>query len=216
MSVHVLCDFDGTITEEDNIIALMRQFAPHEWVDIKDAVLDQSLSIREGVGQLFGLLSSQQELSYKDYLQSTVTFRPGFSVFLEEVRSRGWRFDVVSGGMDFFVHPILEGYVDLDHIFCNHVDFSGETAQVRWPHACDEHCPNDCGCCKPTIARTIVDSKDHLIVIGDSVTDFEIAKRADFVYARGQLVSLCEAEGIAHAPFETFYDITQHLKEVTV
>lgn len=216
MTVHILCDFDGTITAEDNIIALMKAFAPTEWVELKDAILAQDISIRSGVGQLFDLLPSSERTAYRDYLVERIALRPGFSAFLTEVHQNGWHFDVVSGGMDFFVHPILDGLVDSEHIYCNVADFSGETVTVTWPHACDTQCTNDCGCCKPTIARRIVDSTDRLIVIGDSVTDFEIAKRADFVYARGQLITLCEAEAIPFAPFETFHDITHHLQEVSV
>ncbi|EPE63057.1 2-hydroxy-3-keto-5-methylthiopentenyl-1-phosphate phosphatase [Exiguobacterium sp. S17] len=216
MTIHILCDFDGTITAEDNIIALMRAFAPPEWHALKDDVLAQDISIRSGVGQMFQLLPSADASAYRDYLLDRITLRPGFSTFLAEVRQQAWKFDVVSGGMDFFVHPILQDHVAPDHIYCNVADFSGETVRVDWPHACDAHCTNDCGCCKPTIARTIVDPGDRLIVIGDSVTDFEIAKRADFVYARGQLITLCEAEGIAYAPFETFDDITHRMKEVHV
>ncbi len=87
--------------------------------------------------------------------------------------------------MDFFVHPILDGLVARDQIYCNVADFSEETVRVHWPHSCDALCTNDCGCCKPTIARQLTRPGDDVIVIGDSVTDFEIAKQADFVYARG-------------------------------
>ncbi len=216
MTVHILCDFDGTITAEDNIIALMKAFAPSEWHTIKDDVLAQNISIRSGVGQLFELLPSAGRTVYRDYLVERIELRPGFIDFLAEVSQNDWQFDVVSGGMDFFVYPILNGHVDPDHIYCNVADFSAETVRIDWPHACDEQCTNDCGCCKPTIARRIVNPDDRLVVIGDSVTDFEVAKQADFVYARGQLITLCEAEGIRYAPFETFDDITYHLKEVSV
>lgn len=216
MTVHILCDFDGTITAEDNIIALMKAFAPPEWHAIKEDVLAQHISIRAGVGQMFHLLPSAEKTAYRDYLVGHIQLRPGFIHFLEEVRQNEWQFDVVSGGMDFFVHPILSGHVDPDHIYCNVADFSAETVRIDWPHACDASCTNDCGCCKPTIARRIVNPDDRLIVIGDSVTDFEIAKQADFVYARGQLITLCETEGINYYPFETFDEITHHLKEVPV
>ena len=55
-SLKIFCDFDGTITNSDNIIAIMKQFAPPEWESIKDDVLAQRVSIQEGVGQMFALL----------------------------------------------------------------------------------------------------------------------------------------------------------------
>ncbi len=74
-------DFDGTITEEDNIIALMRRFAPDEWVTLKDAILAQHISIRDGVGQLFRLLPSEHRDVYQSYLSEHITLRQGFLVF---------------------------------------------------------------------------------------------------------------------------------------
>lgn len=37
----VCCDFDGTITKNDNIIRIMKQFAPSEWTKLKDGVLSK-------------------------------------------------------------------------------------------------------------------------------------------------------------------------------
>ncbi|MFZ0075876.1 MAG: 2-hydroxy-3-keto-5-methylthiopentenyl-1-phosphate phosphatase, partial [Exiguobacterium undae] len=46
MTIRILCDFDGTVTEHDNIIALMQEFAPPEKFEpLKRGVLDRSLSI---------------------------------------------------------------------------------------------------------------------------------------------------------------------------
>ncbi|KPC97970.1 2-hydroxy-3-keto-5-methylthiopentenyl-1-phosphate phosphatase [Geobacillus sp. BCO2] len=54
----LFCDFDGTITENDNIIAIMKQFAPPEWEALKDDILAQRISVQEGVGKMFSLLPS--------------------------------------------------------------------------------------------------------------------------------------------------------------
>ena len=52
----IFCDFDGTITDHDNIIAIMKKFAPPEWLPVKDGILAQTLSIQEGVAKMFSLL----------------------------------------------------------------------------------------------------------------------------------------------------------------
>ena len=54
----IFCDFDGTITTTDNIISLMKKFAPPEWNSVKDSILAQEISIKQGVGELFRLLPS--------------------------------------------------------------------------------------------------------------------------------------------------------------
>ena len=60
--------------------------------------------------------------------------------------------------------------------------------------------------------REITEADDYKIVIGDSVTDFEAAKQADFVIARDMLLERCRTEEIPHQGFETFYDVIAHFK----
>lgn len=60
--------------------------------------------------------------------------------------------------------------------------------------------------------RGIAGAGDFKLVIGDSVTDFEAAKQADFVIARDMLLENCDREGIPHQGFETFYDVIDILK----
>lgn len=53
----IFCDFDGTITNSDNIIAIMKKFAPPGWEELKDGVLKQKISISTGVGKMFSCLT---------------------------------------------------------------------------------------------------------------------------------------------------------------
>lgn len=217
MTIRILCDFDGTVTEHDNIIALMKEFAPPAAFEpLKKGVLDQSLSIRSGVGQMFRLLPSDRKQDYIDFLIDRAVIRPGFKTLLSFAKSNEIDFVIVSGGIDFFVQPILQELLTDEAIYCNGSDFSEETVRIEWPHTCDAACNNQCGCCKTSIARKLKQDGDIIIAIGDSVTDFELAKQADHVYARDYLITLCKQHGIAYTPFETFYDIVDHLQTTEV
>lgn len=219
MTLRILCDFDGTVTMQDNIIALMEVFAPvNDFEPLKRGVLDRTLSIQSGVGQMFALLPSDGKADYLDFLMERAVIREGFSELLQYSRRQGIHFSIVSGGMDFFVEPILAPFLEKEQIYCNIADFSGPFVHIDWPHACDAHCTNGCGCCKTSVARTLCKDDDVIIVIGDSVTDFELAKQADRVYARDYLITLCEENDIAYTPFETFHDIVHDLarSEVTI
>lgn len=209
----LICDFDGTVTKNDNIIAIMKQFAPPGWEALKEGVLTQQISIKEGVGNMFELLSSSQKEEITDFILQDAKLREGFADFVAYAQEAGIPLYIVSGGMDFFVKPILNGLVPENYIYCNTADFSGEYIQIDWPHSCDEHCQNECGCCKPSIIRDIAKGKD-IIVIGDSITDLAAAKLADFVIARDLLLEKSRALGLAHRPFETFYEVIGHVKEV--
>lgn len=209
----LVCDFDGTITENDNIIAIMKKFAPPEWVALKDGVLSQDISIKEGVGKMFALLPSAQKKEITDFILNDAKIREGFSEFVSYTKKAGIPLYIVSGGMDFFVKPILNGLIPEDHIFCNEADFSDSRIQIHWPNACDDECTNECGCCKPSIVRQIAPNHD-VIVIGDSVTDLEAAKLAKLVIARDFLLEKSEQLGLNYRPFHTFYDVIDHVKEV--
>ncbi len=32
----IICDFDGTVTMNDNIVSMMKEFAPPEWLELKE------------------------------------------------------------------------------------------------------------------------------------------------------------------------------------
>lgn len=212
MTIHLLCDFDGTVTQDDNIIALMKRFAPHEWITLKDQVLSREISIEDGVGAMFRLLKSSERETFTRFLIDNASLREGFPEFVRYAEEAGLSLTFVSGGIDFFVHPILAPFTGPERIYCNGSDFSEETIRITWPHACDSQCDNGCGCCKPSISRRLSRPGDLVIAIGDSVTDFELAKQADLVFARDHLIRMCEQEGIRYVPFETFYDIIDGLK----
>lgn len=211
----IFCDFDGTVTEKDNIISIMNEFGPEGWDEIKEAVLDRTISIREGVGKMFSLLPVSLKGEIVEFAVQNARIRPGFQKFLDYASEEGIPVYIVSGGIDFFIEPIIQQFEPLAGVYCNSSDFSGKTIKIQWPNSCDEHCSNDCGCCKPSIMRKLEKSGAYKIVIGDSVTDLEAAKQADFVLARDYLKDKCEEWKIPHSPFETFYDCIEALKTET-
>jgi 2-hydroxy-3-keto-5-methylthiopentenyl-1-phosphate phosphatase len=210
----IYCDFDGTVTESDNIIAIMKKFAPPEWEKIKNQILSRQITISEGVLKLFSLLPSNKKEEITTFASENAKVRAGFKEFVEFARTKDIPFYIVSGGIDFFVYPILEAYGPFDGVFCNESDFSGDKVKILWPYKCDSLCKKECGCCKPSIIRKLNKSEDRFkIVIGDSVTDLEAAKHADFVLARDLLEEKCVEWGINHQGFNTFFDCIEEIKK---
>jgi 2-hydroxy-3-keto-5-methylthiopentenyl-1-phosphate phosphatase len=212
--IAVFCDFDGTITEKDMIIAIMEKFGAPGWEQIGDRIMNREISIRRGVGQMFAGIPSERREAMTDYALEEAVVRPGFREFLEYCEMEGIVLRVTSGGIDFFVLPILEPFFDdPESIYCNGSDFSGPYVQVVWNHPCDKECGNDCGLCKPSILRQYPRDTFWRIVVGDSITDLEAAKMADLVVARSLLLRKCEELGLPHRPFETFYDVVDAIQE---
>lgn len=204
----IFCDFDGTVTANDNIIAILTEFDPPGWEKVKDQILDQSISIREGVAKMFSLLPVSAKDEIISYVLEQAEIREGFSDFVAYTKKQELPLYIVSGGIDFFVYPLLEPFGPFDGIYCNSADFSGDLIKLEFPHGCDENCTSQgCGCCKPSVIRELLDTGSKSIVIGDSISDWEAAKEADFVIARDLLAEKCQEAGIRYKPFETFHEV---------
>ncbi|QKS69881.1 2-hydroxy-3-keto-5-methylthiopentenyl-1-phosphate phosphatase [Paenalkalicoccus suaedae] len=212
----IFCDFDGTITTKDNIIAIMKEFAPPKWEPIKDDILAQRVSIKEGVGRMFDLLDTSKKQEIISFVQQS-TIRDGFADFVAHTNKEDIPLHIVSGGIDFFVQPMLESYELNGNIYCNGSDFSGDTIRITWPHACDDQCDNDCGCCKPSILRTYPKNDYYRIVIGDSITDLEAAKLADHVFVCGDfLEEKCKELRLPYTRFADFRTVIHALNTLGV
>ncbi|CAM4216679.1 2-hydroxy-3-keto-5-methylthiopentenyl-1-phosphate phosphatase [Paenibacillus tarimensis] len=210
----IFCDFDGTITVNDNIVAIIKHFNPEGWEAIVDDIVGERKSIRQGVGELFRLLPASRRKEVVEFAISNAQIREGFSELLRFCKYQSIDFYVTSGGIDFFVYPLLQPFdIPEDHIFCNGSSFEGSQIEILWPHPCDHECSNECGMCKTTIMRRFPADQYERILIGDSVTDFEGAKIADMVFARSHLIEKCRELGVSYTPFETFHDVIDELEE---
>ncbi|WP_313892763.1 2-hydroxy-3-keto-5-methylthiopentenyl-1-phosphate phosphatase [Psychrobacillus sp.] len=210
----IFCDFDGTITNKDNIISLMKEFAPPEYLPIKENILSQKQSIRDGVKEMFALLPVSLKDQITSFLLEQAQIRDGFAEFVSYTKERNIPLYIVSGGIDFFIHPILEPFGPFADVYCNESDFSGDNIHIHFPHGCDELCTSKgCGCCKPSIIRQLLDDNALSVVIGDSITDLEAAKLADVVIARDFLIEKCEELHIRYEPFKSFHDVIQIIDE---
>ncbi len=122
----VCCDFDGTITKNDNIIRIMKQFAPSEWTKLKDGVLSKEITIQEGVGQMFQLLTSDQKEAIQSFILEDTEIREGFKQFVDEVKKADIPFYVLSGGMDFLSTPSSK-VLSIETIFIATMHHLGKT-----------------------------------------------------------------------------------------
>ncbi|AJS58088.1 2-hydroxy-3-keto-5-methylthiopentenyl-1-phosphate phosphatase [Paenibacillus sp. IHBB 10380] len=210
----IFCDFDGTITITDNIVAIMKHFKPQGHEKIMEDTIKQRISLHEGVSAMFALIPSSQREEIISFVLEYAGIREGFQQFLYYLKKENIEFYVTSGGMDFFIDPLLQPFqIPQDHIYCNGADFSGEHIKITWPNPCLPPCENSCGMCKTTVIRQFPEDTYLRILIGDSLTDFEGAKIADLVYSRSWLTTKCEELGVNHVPFETFHDIISDLQQ---
>ena len=109
----IFSDFDGTITERDVIVMIMEKFAPPEWGKIKNKILNErTITLKDGIEKLFSLIESKKKKEIVDFVKKEVRLRDGFVEFLDFCNKEKFDFNVISGGLDFFLEPILERFKD--------------------------------------------------------------------------------------------------------
>ena len=201
----VFCDFDGTITVEDLIVAVWRGFASDGWQDQVTEILSQRKPLKEGVAEIFAQVRTSEKDAIVEYAKRVVALRPGFQELLESCAEMHIDFLVVSGGIDFFVEPVMESFKPwIKRMYTIPADLSGDFIALQHPYACET-----CGICKARVMDEYLGA--YRIVVGDGVTDLHGARKADLVFARGQLSRLLGDEGIPYEPFETFFDVKDAL-----
>jgi 2-hydroxy-3-keto-5-methylthiopentenyl-1-phosphate phosphatase len=208
----IFCDFDGTITLNDNIIAIMKHFHPEGWKEILEKAMNQEISIKQTIGSMFALLPTSLKEEVIRFSLDNMQIRPGFAEFLNFCHEQEIHFFVTSGGIDFFVYPTLLPFgIEKEQIFCNKSNFNKEQIMIEWPHPCDAFCSQDCGMCKAALIRTYPADQYIRILIGDSITDFAGAKLADFIFARSHLATECSKLQMPYFAYESFFEVIEQL-----
>ena len=209
----IFSDFDGTITEHDVIVMIMEKFAPPEWVEIKDKILyKRTITLKDGVEALFNLIDSKKKNEIIDFAKREAKLREGFIEFLDFCKSQNIEFNVLSGGLDFFINATLEKYLDKLNIFCNIGDFHYKNIKINYKYL-PKNCTlcGDCGCCKIEIIEKYSKEKYLRVLIGDSLTDLAPSKVSDIVFARADVIKYLEHEKVNYTPFETFHEVKKQV-----
>lgn len=199
----VLLDFDGTLVGPNVAILLVEQFCPdgprlaHE-VDI--ALHEGRMTLREAWARQVGLLPADRETEMIDFVRREVPLRRGARRLATLVTEAQVPTTIVSGGLDFFIRPVLEREGFDFPVLADSIDVS---PSGRWQaiHPHGHSTCRLCGICKAKLVAPVPEAPPTVFV-GDGSTDRYAAEVATVVFARSRLRAFCEREGIPHFGFE--------------
>ena len=138
-----------------------------------------------------------------------VRVRRGFAEFVTAALAAGHRLVVVSSGFESIIRPVLEAAgVPALEVVAHEVRFSPQGSTVEFRHG------EDCDVCGQECKRSVVRSlgaAGHVVYIGDGYSDRCAALAADRVFARRELASYLERDGVAFEPFDDFVQIRSAL-----
>lgn len=197
----VFADFDGTITQEDTLVGAIRLFTgPEEFQLYSQKLAQGEMTLSQVVRYAFDGAPSDRLPRMLEYVR-TVTLRPGFSDFLDEMDRRGIPVVVISGGVRQFVEQNLAPFRSrLLGLHAVELDTSGPRMQLI--SAYDDG--NEL--LKKTDVMALY-SYRYAVGIGDSFTDRNMGRAVDTIFARDVLAQYLDKLGLPYLPYEDFYDV---------
>jgi len=200
----VLTDFDGTVTESDVAEAILEEFAPSEWWTIEEEHRARAIGTRESMTRQFALVRATPA-DLLAFVDRTVKLDDTFHDFVGFCAREGIHLEIVSEGLDFYVHHLLRKWKIDVPVRVNRAVFEGNRVRIEHPWA-DATCTL-CGTCKLQRLFQLRIEGYRTAYVGDGHSDLCPAIEADLVFAKAELAELCREEEIDFVPFERFADV---------
>lgn len=205
----VLTDFDGTVTRTDVAEDLLQAFAPPEWWEIEQEHRARRIGTRETMIRQFALVRANEDEMVR-FVDEHVRLDETFPPFVAACRTRGIPVEIVSEGLDFYLHHLLRKWgIDVP-ARTNRTRFEPGRVRIEYPYA-DPTC-DLCGTCKLRRLFELRVAGYRVAYIGDGHSDLCPAVEADVVFAKRELAQLCREEAIEFIPFDTFADVQREME----
>jgi 2-hydroxy-3-keto-5-methylthiopentenyl-1-phosphate phosphatase len=202
----VFCDFDGTITVEETFVAMLKQFTPNVSTQLLPEIYARRVTLRQGVRQM---LESIPSSSYSDIIEFTRAqpIRAGFLDFLDFLNAEKVPLVVVSGGLQSMVEVVLKPFASrITAIHAINVNTEGYFLRVDSRYESGTE----------MVAKAQIMAAydvDESIVIGDSITDWNLALSASLVFARPPLTHFLEEHKKPYLAWNDFIDVRNQLEK---
>ena len=206
----IVSDFDGTITERDGLYAFIQKYAKGDWEKIEQDWADGKISSKECLIEEFKLVPDLSEELIENFVQ-TIGIDEHFIEFYNYIKQKNIDFYIVSDGIDYFIDRILSKYgLQNLNIVSNHGEFVNGEFILSFPND-NVNCKNNAGTCKCKIINDLRKEYSKICYIGDGVSDYCVADKADILFAKSRLANYAEENGIKYILYNNFLDI-QNIK----
>jgi len=209
MKTIVQCDFDGTITQEDQSFLLLDAFGKGNWRQLLTEYREGKISVSQFNIKAFAMVKEDKQ-TLLDFIISKVKIRAGFSELLTYCRSNGFQFIIVSNGLDFYIDAILK-HIGVQNIkvFAAQAHFGSGGIEVRYMGLNKFQLESDF---KETYIRSFLADGYRVIYVGNGLSDISPAKQAHHIFARDELLAYCKEASLNCTPFIDLNDVVRGLE----
>jgi len=207
----VQCDFDGTITEEDVSFLLLDAFTGQNWKQLFREYQEGKISVGHFNSKAFSMVKADRE-SLLEVVRREVKVRPGFHELVACCRRKGFRFVVVSNGLDFYIDEILRNIRMADlKVFAAQTRFSPDGLKVQYIGPDGSYLDSDF---KVAYINSFLDEGYRIIYIGNGSSDVPPARKSHYVFATGALLECCEEINLGCIPFTGLNEVVRVLESL--
>ena len=205
----VQCDFDGTITQDDQSFLLLDTFANGNWRQLLADYREGRISVCHFNTKAFAMVKEDKQ-TLLDFIRGKVKIRAGFSELLAYCRRNGFQFIIVSNGLDFYIEAILK-HIGLQNIkvFAAQAHFGSRGIEVKYMGQNESHLENDF---KERYVRSFLANGYRVIYVGNGLSDISPAKQAHHIFARDELLAYCKEASLNCTPFIDLNDVVRGLE----
>ena len=207
--MRVALDFDGTITERDELDVLAQDWSERTWHETEAMLAAGAISAAEALARELAPVRLRHDDAVA-LLVERARARPGLDALVAVARAHGAEVVVVSDGARAYATAFLRSLGLELPVDAHDVAFS-ETGTTVTP-AAGGRCPA-CGhvCKRARLER--MPRKTPLVYVGDGLSDRCAAAGADVVFARDALARHLAATGRPFHRFESLTDVAAHLSD---
>jgi 2-hydroxy-3-keto-5-methylthiopentenyl-1-phosphate phosphatase len=204
-------DFDGTITEEDVSFALLDTFAQGDWRALFQYYREHKIPVGEFNTRAFAMVKATRDELLR-VAREEVRLRAGLQELIDYCQRRGFRFVIVSNGLDFYIDAIMKdaGLGDIE-THAARTQFHPEGLEVQYIGP--DNTPMLSGF-KDVYTKIFLKEDPQLIYVGNGPSDVPPALHAQHVFARDGMLDGCREINLKCTPFDDLNDIVRGLESL--
>ncbi len=205
----IQCDFDGTITEKDVSFLILDAFADGDWRQVLAQYRGGKISVGALNTRAFARVKADEQ-TLLDFVKGRARIRDGFGELLACCERKGFKFTIVSNGLDFYIRAML-GDMGIDNIevFAAQNRFSTNGVDVRYIGPQGDQLEDGF---KDAYVRLFQEQGYRVIYIGNGASDLSPARQSHQVFATGELLAQCKKTKLDCTPFTDLNEVAKVLE----
>lgn len=207
----VQCDFDGTITEEDVSFMLLDRFSDGDWRRKLEEYEKGGMTVGRFNTEAFSMVKADRESQVKA-AREWVRIREGFREMIDCCRKKGFRFVIVSNGLDFYIEAILKdlGMEDIE-VIAARTTFHAGGLEVQYVSPDGRRLEEDF---KGAWLDSFLGEGYRVIYAGNGTSDLSPARRCSHIFATGTLLEHCRNMNLGCTPFTDFHTVIEVMEHL--